>query len=164
MNYDYITQHFNAVKPLLEAGADVWVQCKNLGWGKESKVTMRPENWTGVPFPTGPSDDAFEQNWAHNPFISADPCGYNTVVKGKLAYVERTAEERQKMKGTMQEPELGAWLDFKPSSEPKLSAFISFVDYKNIKTQAPAGWTDTLSQEYKDLKQKVDEQKMKGLW
>lgn len=164
MNFNYIKPAFNAVKPLLTAGTDVWVKSDHLTWTNKSQVKMRPKEWTGVPFPGGPADDAAEQSWNHNPWILADPCSRETFVKGKLAYVERTPEELEKMKGTYQEPELGYFLHFKPTAEPEMRAFLGHTRYHEVMTEPPPGWEDTLSQEYMAKKQEVEIQKAKGLW
>lgn len=164
MNFDYIKSYFDPVKPLVEAGTDVWVSCQHINWTKDSTVMMRPKMWTGVPFPSSLGDDGFEQSWNRNPWIEASPCSLDTVLKGKLTLVERTPEEREKMKGTYNEPELGYFLYFKPTSEPQLKAFLGFQNYKMVMTEAPAGWTDTLTQQYASVKQEAEMQKVKGLW
>jgi len=164
MSFDYIKPSFNAVKPLLDAGTDVWVSCQHLNWTETSSVRMRPKMWTGVPFPSNFGDDGFEQSWNRNPWIQADPCSRDTIIKGKLVYVECSPERLEKVKGTYQEPELGYFLHFKPTAEPHLRAFLSFLTYKELMTEPPAGWVDTLSQEYAAVKQEAEMQKMKGLW
>ena len=145
MNFDYIKPYLDAVKPLI--GQDVWVPCSSLsGWS--SQIKMRPKEWTGVPFPLTTHPDPVELSWNRDPWIYVDPCNRGTVVKGKLALV----------------PELGHALKFTPASEPKLTANINFLEYSKAMPAAPAGWVDTLSQQYTAKKMEADEQKKRGLW
>lgn len=161
MNFDYIKPYLDAVKPLI--GQDVWVPCSSLsGWS--SQIKMRPKEWTGVPFPLTTHPDPVELSWNRDPWIYDDPCNRGTVVKGKLAYVECSPKQLEKVKGTYQDPELGYFLHFKPTAEPKLTANINFLEYSKAMPAAPAGWVDTLSQQYTAKKMEADEQKKRGLW
>lgn len=145
MNFDYIKPYLDAVKPLI--GQDVWVPCSSLsGWS--SQIKMRPKEWTGVPFPATTHPDPAELSWNRDPWIYVNPCSRDTLVKGKLALV----------------PELGHVLKFTPASEPKLTANINYLEYSKAMPAAPAGWVDTLSQQYTAKKMEADDQKKRGLW
>jgi hypothetical protein len=167
MNFDHIKPLFAAVKPFLDTATPVWIKCAHLGWTADSKVTMRPDAWKGVPLPTGPTDDAFEQGWARNPWIAADPCSNSTFVKGTLAYVTHPAPPANQpdlYKTQYPDPQLGHTLHFKPDGMPALTGFIWAHDYDKVTTTPPAGWTDTLSQQYSAALAKAEQQKTAGLW
>jgi len=166
MNFDHIKPLFAAVKPLLDSATPVWIQCKHLGWSDTSKVRMRPDEWKGVPLPTGPSDDAFEQSWARNPWISAGPCTGDTMVKGTLAYVvyPQAPASRPDLYKTYPDPMSGQILAFKPEGMPLLTGSIWAHDYAKVTTAAPEGWVNTLPQQYATLLAKAEQQKAAGLW
>lgn len=167
MNFDHIKPLFAAVKPLLDSATPVWIQCKYLGWSDKSKVLMRPDMWAGVPLPTGPSDDAFEQGWAQNPWVSVDPCSMDTFVKGTLAYVvypQAPANKPDLYKTQYPDPLSGQILAFRPEGMPALSGSIWAHDYAKLTTTGPIGWTDTLPQQYAAAMAKAEQQKAAGLW
>jgi len=145
MNFDHLKPYIDGIKPLI--GQDVWVPCSDL-YGWSSQIKMRPKDWTGVPFPNSAYPDIAELSWNRDPWVFANPCRKGSIIKGKLFAV----------------PELGHALKFRPVSEPQLTANFMYLDYKKAMPTAPAGWVDTLSQQYQARKMEADDQKKRGLW
>ena len=154
MNFDYIKTLFATVKPHVDAGTPVWVKCDHLGWTGDAKIRMRPDTWTGTPSPTSPGDHPADVSWARDPWEYVPPCSGNTLVKGTLAYADKT----------MCSGIVGGTVLFKPEGMPALTGYIRALDYAQLSTAPPAGWQNTLPQQYGALLQKVDQQKATGLW
>jgi len=156
MPFEPIAPLFAAVKPLLESSTPVWVKCDYLDWNDDSKVRMRPDEWKGAPLPPSFGDDGFDYHWKQNPWISAGPCVSGTIIKGTLAY--------QQDKTQFLDPQLGHNLLFKPEGAPALTGFIWAHNYRELTTAQPAGWQNTLPQQYAALLAKAEQQKALGLW
>ena len=154
MNFDYIKTLYATVKPHVDAGTDVWVKCDHLGWTGGARVRMRPDTWTGAPFPTSPGDHVSDLAWAKDPWEYASPCSDGTFLKGKLA-----ASGPEMSSGLV-----GNTVLFKPEGLPTLTGYIWSHDYTKVTTAPPAGWKNSLAKDYGALLQKVDQQKAAGLW
>jgi len=154
-------------KPHIDTGAPIWIPCANVTWHTDSQVKLRPDEWRGAPLPTYPGDDGFERSWAQNPWILARPCSLDTVLKGRLVLpppYPPAPQEWPNKYSTWLPADDGNVVHFKPDGMPGLTARISYTSYNEIKTGPPAGWQDTLPQQYAALLQKAQQQQASGLW